>query len=259
MGFRKEVQDALSYYVYGLVDPTTKEIFYIGKASGNNRAFDHLSAKNKDETEKEQRINQIRAKEEEPRVDILRFGLDDKSVLEVEAALIDAFGLEKLTNVVRGHNVERGRFTGDQVVRTFGAKNIELSSFSNPCIAFFVKRTYSPTLSPMELYDATRQFWGVGDRAREVNEDGSLIYSTALAVVDGVVVAAFDIKVWLEANSTMTSRRDLLRKEEGDGNNTKKWEFVGNMIPDHELTNARLIGDNGEKLNATQIGFMYLN
>ena len=33
----------LGHYVYALVDPRDDSIFYVGKASGNNRAFDHLN------------------------------------------------------------------------------------------------------------------------------------------------------------------------------------------------------------------------
>jgi len=125
VSFKKEVQDALGHYVYGLIDPFNEEVFYIGKANRNNRAFDHLKSKAKAESEKALKIDEIRAKGKEPRVDVLRFGLETESVaLEVEASLIDAFGLEKLTNSVRGHNIERGRFTGDQAIRACGKTSV---------------------------------------------------------------------------------------------------------------------------------------
>ena len=38
--YSKKVQEAIGYYVYVLVDPRTKQVFYVGKGKGN-RVFDH--------------------------------------------------------------------------------------------------------------------------------------------------------------------------------------------------------------------------
>jgi hypothetical protein len=46
--FNKQITQALGYYVYALIDPFTKKIFYVGKGAGNNRAFDHLKASKND-------------------------------------------------------------------------------------------------------------------------------------------------------------------------------------------------------------------
>ena len=40
--FRQNAIEKLGHYVYALIDPSNNNIFYVGKASSNNRAFDHL-------------------------------------------------------------------------------------------------------------------------------------------------------------------------------------------------------------------------
>jgi len=42
MEFKQSVIEALQYYVYCLVDPRNKKIFYIGKGVGN-RMFNHVA------------------------------------------------------------------------------------------------------------------------------------------------------------------------------------------------------------------------
>ncbi len=39
MKFSLSTRKALQHYVYALVDPRDQKIFYVGKASANNRAF----------------------------------------------------------------------------------------------------------------------------------------------------------------------------------------------------------------------------
>ena len=76
-----EVSERLGFYVYLLVDPRTDTPFYVGKGKGG-RANIHeweaiLTAPAPDETEKRARIRAIRAAGAEPRIDIVKHGLDD--------------------------------------------------------------------------------------------------------------------------------------------------------------------------------------
>jgi hypothetical protein len=115
MEFSHPTLQHLGLYVYALVDPGDGSIFYIGKASGSNRPFSHLST-GSGETEKQRRIEIIRAAGEEPRVEILRYGLEtEQAALDVEAAIIDSLGMENLTNPVRGHDTQRGRQTAEEI------------------------------------------------------------------------------------------------------------------------------------------------
>lgn len=43
MELKQSVKEALGYYVYALVDPRDRKIFYIGKGKGN-RIFQHAEA-----------------------------------------------------------------------------------------------------------------------------------------------------------------------------------------------------------------------
>lgn len=247
MSFSASVRNHLKFYVYGLIDPRDNKIFYIGKASANNRPFAHF--KNSDsESKKARRINEITAAGYEARVEILRYGFDSEAeAFEVEAAIIDTLGLESLTNATRGHGIDRGRVDPDQLERLYGAQPIPVSELDEPFMAFFIHRTYSPTMSETEIYDNVRQFW---HQVSETNRTSGK-YSVALGIVDGVVVRAYTIADWFPAGSTLSSR-----SVKGDGKD--KWEFVGQKIDDHYLLGRRLVNESGTPLQATQKGFTYL-
>jgi hypothetical protein len=246
--FSKAVRQKLQHYVYALIDPRDATIFYVGKASANDRAWSHTrEAPNK--SNKSLRIQEIRREGLEPQVEVLRYGLTEKSVLEVEAAVIDTLGFETLTNVVRGHGIERGRLGSSELERLYGAKPIELSTYSEPIILFFITQSYSPTLSRVELYDSVRQFWKIGAHARTVDiSTGELPFKLAVGVADSVAVAVYSIEAWLPANSTVSTRHCGAPKN--------RWEFVGQELIDHPFC-GRLLHHNGEKVVAVQCGFTY--
>ncbi|MCG3884413.1 GIY-YIG nuclease family protein [Photobacterium leiognathi] len=149
------------HYVYALVNPTNEKIFYVGKASGNNRAFEHLATK-ENESDKAKVIESIRSQNKEPRIDVLRYGLESESVaFEVEAAIIDVIGLENLTNKIKGHGTFRGRVTAKEMEKRHGCSPVKVSDIKEKCIVFYLRGSYSPSLSDLELYDCTRQFWTI--------------------------------------------------------------------------------------------------
>jgi len=247
MKFSTLTKEHLGHYVYALVDPRDRSIFYVGKASANSRAFNHMKV-SKIETEKHARIAAIRSADAEPLVEILRYGLSsEKIAFEVEAAIIDAIGIEKLTNVVRGHGVERGRLLASEVELLHGAEPVRVGDIEEPCILFFIQNTYSPTLSEQEIYDSTRQFWyEVSEKKRM-----ELTHRVALAIVDSVVVRVYSIAGWYPAGTTLSSRSPIKLDD--------KWEFVGNRIEDHWLAGKKLVEDDGEtEVSAIQKGYSYL-
>jgi hypothetical protein len=252
MSFPKDVQKQLGNYVYALVDPRDNKIFYVGKASANNRAFDHL--KSADESgfrgSKNQKINEIIGAGHTPMIDVIRHGLDESAVFEVEAAVIDTIGIENLTNEVRGHSVIRGRFSSEKAIRTYGSDIIRKSELPFKAIGFFIKNTYFPNIKEIALYDATRQFWKVGSRAEKLDEDGKLLYRYALAIVDSVIVAVYEIEQWYKAGSTMSTR---------SSSSSDRKEFIGRLISDHSLTNKKLVDDDDVPVAAVQGGFIYLD
>lgn len=252
MKFSRSTIEQLRHYVYALIDPRDNGgIFYVGKASATNRAFNHLSALS-GENKKALKIQEIRASGTEPRIEILRYGLaSEDEAFQVEAAVIDAMGVENLTNAVRGHGIECGRITAEEVERLYGGKPQRIENIKDCCIAFFIHNTYSPSLDDRELYDATRQFWKINKETRTpIGETGQLKYNLALAVVDSVVVRVFTIEGWFQSGSTFSGRQSR--------NPGEKWEFVGQLQRDHKLQGRRLT-EGEQAFQANEVGFRYIN
>lgn len=252
MRFSSSTTKQLKHYVYALVDPRDESIFYVGKASANNRAFDHLRS-SKGEEEKQKKIREIWEAGHQPEVEILRYGLDSAMAsFEVEAAVIDALGLENLTNKVRGHGIDHGRQKASEVERLHGSKAIAIERICDSYMLFFINQTYSPTKTEQELYDCTRQFWSRVSHTTRTHDpsSGALPYPVALAVVDSVVVRAYSVLAWFPAGSTFSSRRS-------DPSGTR-WEFVGQLLEKHDLVGRRLT-QGGKDMPANQMGYGYIN
>lgn len=81
------------YYVYGLIDPRTNQIFYIGKGTGN-RVFEHekesLNSPNSDKL-KLKTISEINALGLDVKKIIINSNLTETEAFAAEAALINAF------------------------------------------------------------------------------------------------------------------------------------------------------------------------
>ncbi len=255
--FSHATKDVLRDYVYLLIDPRDGAIFYVGKASANDRPFAHL-ADVRGEGEKFERIAAIRAADMEPLVHVLRFGLDAGLRMnlaeEIEAAVIDTLGLENLTNGCRGKGIERGRVSAKELERRFNGREVKVSTLHEPYMPIWINKTYSPTMNTQELYDTTRQFWHrVGLAKRTLNADGVLPYPTVLAIVENTVVMAYQVHAWLPAGATWSTR--LWHGTDKQN----KWEFVGRPLEDHRLIGWRLVDDAGEPLRANQQGYSYIN
>ncbi len=89
--FPKAVIENLKFYVYVYIDPSSNEIFYVGKGK-ENRCFAHLNDNR--ENKKAQRIQSILSLGLNPRIEILAFGLSEDAALRVEAAAIDLIGIK---------------------------------------------------------------------------------------------------------------------------------------------------------------------
>ena len=77
--FKQSVKEALNFYVYALVDPRDKKIFYVGKGSGD-RVFQHAedSLNDNDESLKLSTIRDIHSANLEVEYYIIRHNLSEQ-------------------------------------------------------------------------------------------------------------------------------------------------------------------------------------
>lgn len=81
--FAPSVEERIGFYVYLLIDPRDREVFYVGKGAGN-RCFAHLTEARKTQADsagdysKLARIREIEATGEYVWIDVLRHGLSER-------------------------------------------------------------------------------------------------------------------------------------------------------------------------------------
>jgi uncharacterized protein len=212
--FSPAVAKKLGYYVYIYIDPRDGDVFYVGKGNGN-RAFAHLAEKS--EHDKVKRIHAIREAGLEPQIEFLVHGLDEETSFRMEAAVIDLFGKDDLSNKVGGYRSRtHGRMTIEQLRATYEQQEVKVDV---PAILIRINSKYRHNMSPVELYDVTRHAWVVGDRAEKIKY--------AFSVYDGVVREVYQISAWMDAGSTF-----LNEEPQGAGREKKRKEFVGRVAPD---------------------------
>ena len=206
--FSQAVIENLGYYVYFLRDPRNKEVFYVGKGTGN-RVFQHLAAaiETEEESERLDRIREIRGSGAEVEHYILRHGLTEASAFEVEAAIIDFIGLGSLTNLMSGiYTSDFGMKTASEIFAQYEAAELVAKE---PLILVNLNRLYRRDMSPIELYEATRKAWVVGQR-RE-----SALY--AVPHYRGLTREVYRIDEW------------HLSPEDG----RNRWAFTGSLAPEN--------------------------
>lgn len=209
---RPEVAHRLGYYVYLYIDPRDEQPFYVGKGRGD-RALSHLSEVA--ESRKCARIAELWAEGKEPRVDILAHGLrDEETAFRIEAAVIDLFGLDTLTNDVRGwRSLQLGRLPLSELTMYYAATPVEVEV---PALLIRINRLYRHNMTPLELYEATRGVWKLGARCTKARY--------AFAVFEGVVREVYEIESWHPAASTPYVTRDAVKLTTNG-----RREFVGRV------------------------------
>jgi hypothetical protein len=157
---RPEVAHHLGYYVYLYIDPRNERPFYVGKGK-DDRALSHLSEEA--ESRKCATIADLRVAGLKPRIDILAHGLrDEETAFRIEAAVIDLLGLDALTNEVRGwRSLQLGRIPLSALNTYYAAKPVIVEV---PSLLIRINRLYRHSMTPAELYEATRGVWKLGAR-----------------------------------------------------------------------------------------------
>lgn len=213
MRFTGEIIHKLKYYVYMYINPRTAKPFYIGKGYGN-RVFEHI--KDKSESQKVKQIKKILKAGYVPRIEILRYGLEEQEASLVEAAAIDLIGRKNLTNLQRGaHSNSFGRVLTDDLIIMLKAKPVTIK---DKTILITINKLYRSGMSKRELYEATRGVWVVGNKREKIE--------IALAVYQGVVREVYRIKKWYPAGTLEYRTRDSKEFDK------TRWEFEGEIAED---------------------------
>lgn len=225
--FPSEVSKQLKWYVYRLIDPRNGETFYVGKGR-KNRVYDHIRAEDNlkgDELDnKIERIRTIKVAGFKVGHIIHRHGMTNRTALEVEAALIDAY--PGLTNVVSGHDSgERGAMHAEEAIQQYGA---DVAKFAHRALLINVSRSATRHVS---IYEATRYAW-------RVNKDRAKDAEVVLATVHGVIRDAFVEVEWLPATPEnfpdrppVSDKRWGFRLKESEASREMRQLYVGKRVP----------------------------
>ena len=104
---KKSLVSLGEYYVYSLIDPRNRKVFYIGRGTGN-RIFEHeRQGSPESEKLKLKTIAEIQATGLEVEKVIIKCNLTESEAFASEAALINIFNYvenSRLTNIVAGHH-----------------------------------------------------------------------------------------------------------------------------------------------------------
>ena len=182
--------EKLGYYVYLLIDPRDNNIFYVGKGKGNRINHHLLGALDSktNETEKINKIREIRNSGLEVKHYVLRHELTEKEAYEVESAVIDVLGKDKLTNIVRGHHSEdKGLMMLEDIKIKYEAKEAVIR---DPSILININNLYRRDMTESEIYNATRTSWKIS-----LNSVSDI--KIAFSVYRGIIREVFTVNRWL--------------------------------------------------------------
>lgn len=181
--FSQSTIEQIGYYVYCLINPEDNRVFYIGKGKGN-RVFAHaqgIKSENR-KSEKIDLIEKIINSGNLVKHVVIRYGLTDKESKEVESALIDFIGIEKLSNIVKGNNSERGLIACDELELKFNAIPAEI--IHNVMIVK-LNETFKKDMTATELYEATSGNWKASLKSVKIVE---YVLATAYGIIREVYV-----------------------------------------------------------------------
>ena len=198
--FSKETIAKIKHYVYRLVDPRNGQTFYVGEGEGN-RVFAHVNAvdmnfysskyataqdksEDDDDPAKIKRIVEIKQTGLSVIHIIQRWGMDQDTAFEVESAFIDYFGLNELTNKMKGHDSDRGMIWATELEHNLSAPTFE--DYPNcPKFILIKIKDYWINING-SIYKTVRGNWVLD--ANKANQ-----YPYVLAVRYGIVVGVYQI------------------------------------------------------------------
>lgn len=197
------------YYVYGLIDPRSKQIFYIGKGT-KNRVFEHEKESMggpDSEKLKRQTIADIKNAGLEVEKIIINSNLTEEEAFAAEASLINAFNYVSnagLTNIVAGHHSAEA-LSVDEYERINGAVELEEKDIKHRILVIKINRLYQRCMDEQVLYNAVRGAWRVSKETVKTVE-------YVFGVYNSLIVAVYKPSAWFvckEAKDKLP-RRDIV-------------------------------------------------
>lgn len=155
----------LGCYVYIFRNPKDNKPFYIGKGKGPRGG--NLNGRNPDTTAKIEEIR--REQKKEPVIELLRYGLDEKTAFMYEGLAIDVMGVENLTNRKGGRKEAIKWPTKPDKSNRQLPDPINEANITEPSIIIRPNQLYHSGMSDEELYDATRGIWKLGERRKKAS------------------------------------------------------------------------------------------
>ena len=215
------VKENIKSYVYRLIDPRNGETFYVGRGVGD-RVFDHVRGDigAEEPNSKIRRIREIQASAFEVSHVIHRHGMDPKTAIEVESALIDAY--PGLMNIIGGAgNSEFGTMHAEEIIRRYSAKPAD---FKHRALLITINRSAAET----SIYEATRFAWKL---SKSKVKDAELV----IAHTQGMIVGVFVPEKWLAATSENFPGRENVPGRIGfegkDAPEVIRKMYIGRSVP----------------------------
>ena len=198
------------YYVYGLIEPRSKQIFYIGKGT-KNRVFNHekesLSIPDSEKL-KLKTIADIKGDGIEVEKIIINSNLTEEEAFAAEASLINAFNYVNnagLTNIVAGHHSKEA-LSVDEYERINGAVLLEEKDIRHKILVIKVSKFYKKGMDEKTLYETVRGVWRVSkEKVKEVEH--------VFGVYNSLIVAVYKPSAWFvckEAKDRLPKQNNVL-------------------------------------------------
>ena len=244
--FKQTVKEALGFYVYALVDPRDKRIFYVGKGVGD-RVYQHaeVTLEESNESLKYSTIRDIHNVGLEVEYYILRHNLSEQEAYLVESVVIDlltykAFNTEHfLTNLVNGHHQwNEGIKTEDEINILYDCQKIEPAP-GDKLLLVSLNKSYKHSKAVgiyrrKDDYESARKYWRLSDRkAKQIQY--------ILGIYRGIVRIVIRV----------TSYRKTSIGENGEVYDPPRYVFEGDVLSDSPYLNKDVsdypFGNGGEK------------
>lgn len=190
--------ERIDHYVYVLVDPADKKIFYVGKGKGN-RVFSHVKNVEKKllnqtplqygNIEKENKIADILSRGDKVLTYIVRYGLTSEHALLIESVLIDIFkhkldvslsDFDDITNDANGYATSKGCVSAEDLENYFSKKNVANLNDGSKYLAINISIL---SKDPKEIYERVRFSWKLN---KAIADQADYILATHAGLIIGV-------------------------------------------------------------------------